>query len=161
MQALDRLGAGDRDGFRCRGEPPSPGRPAGPVVHTEPRHEAGAIGAAEALGSRASPTNFPTILRPARRAARSCIALGASPGICNGIGHGSQGLLPGIRMDGPRGARAFMVGGHPVPRLAPWVLDGRPLDGRGAWDGEPPSRRGESQFARCYGVSGPPSRRGE
>jgi len=34
------------------------GRPAGPVVHSEPRHEAGAFGAAEALGSRASPANI-------------------------------------------------------------------------------------------------------
>jgi len=62
-------GTGAGTGFR-RGELHSPfwagagagagagGRPAGPVVHSEPRHEAGAFGAAEALGSRASPANI-------------------------------------------------------------------------------------------------------
>gem|GEM_PF-2077362 len=67
----------------------------------------------------------------------------------------TQGLRPGLWMDGPpspwanvirpykdvsgpRCARAYIVLGAVIPGLAPWALDGRPLDRRGAWDGEPP-----------------------
>jgi len=38
-----------------------------------------------------------------------------------------------MSMDGPRCARACMVGGTEIPGLAPWAPDGRPLAGRGAW----------------------------
>jgi len=80
-------------------------------------------------------TPYPQHLEARRMEGRSCIAPGASPGISNGIGHRSQGLYPGTRMDGPRCARACLVGGTGIPRLAPWAQDGRPLDGRGAWKG--------------------------
>jgi len=128
---------------------PSSGRPAGPPVHSEPRHEAGAIGAAEALGFR----------RHRRRRGPGFMgAYPITPTIAD-IGHPSQGWRPGLCMDvppppwanvirpykgvsGPRCARACIVGGAWIPRLAPWALDGRPLDGRGAWDRV--WRRGES-----------------